>query len=47
METDSYVSVHHPFFRSYPTYEEWKRVYHDVHVFNFVGSYPTYEEWKP
>jgi len=31
---------------SYPTYEEWKRVYFDFIKHTF-GSYPTYEEWKP
>jgi len=33
---------------SYPTYEEWKRVFTDELIQKQMDcSYPTYEEWKP
>jgi len=31
---------------SYPTYEEWKLLYHSQLFSTHVCSYPTYEEWK-
>ena len=35
------------FYRSYPTYEEWKHSFVNFDFLGIYGSYPTYEEWKP
>ncbi len=34
------------FYRSYPTYEEWKQLRHIYDLSQEDRSYPTYEEWK-
>ena len=47
METLFRSTLFRLFFRSYPTYEEWKPRSGSVFGVHFTSSYPTYEEWKP
>ena len=47
METiGSYPVLDKSMLRSYPTYEEWKRLWEPDDLIADISSYPTYEEWK-
>ena len=50
MRNGNTIQFYHLFclaYRSYPTYEEWKRCNKSIAPINAYSSYPTYEEWKP
>jgi len=47
METEQSFTIIVHKHSSYRTYEEWKPLCIDYHIYQFFSSYRTYEEWKP